>query len=122
MYRIRKLITGIKNLIYYFRIIWNDMDYDYYYILFLIFHKLKKTQKRYTKKDFFENQENELNKPLRICIEIIYRMLTDFYYNDIKNYDKIIDNKHLIMAESCLKRDHDLLFKILSKYIKYWWD
>jgi hypothetical protein len=45
----RDLILGIKNLIRWFPIVWNDRDWDFHYMMLFIKKKLEITQSRYEK-------------------------------------------------------------------------
>lgn len=113
MWRIRKFIKGIKNLIYYFKVIWNDNDWDYSFITDLLYVKLNKTYQRYNNKRYFVGQEDNTVKPLRICVEILNRSKNNFYWNT-DNWNDIVDN--------CEERNRRILFAIMSKYLSYWWD
>jgi len=70
----RKFLIGIKNLIFWLPIIWKDRNWDYYYILKMLKHKLKLMDKeqscRYTK----------------ICQTLIDRIQDDYYYNEMNQY------------------------------------
>ena len=48
----KDLINGIKNLIYWFPIIWKDRSYDHYYIYEILKHKIKKQAEYIRDRDF----------------------------------------------------------------------
>lgn len=65
---------GIKNLIFWIPIIWNDRNWDYYYILKMLKHKLKLID---------SEQSCRYNK---ICQILIDRIQDDYYYNEMNQY------------------------------------
>jgi len=125
MWRIKIFITGIKNLIYYLPVIWKDRDWDFAYVNDILEVKLKKVYKRYSTKEYFENQDKNTNKPLRICLELLKREHNRFYWKT-SNYDKRSyseDSKFKYCnADNCEYRNKEWLFDILKKYYVYWWD
>jgi len=119
MWKIRKIAWGIRNLIYYFRVVWNDRDWDYAFIEILLMHKLQKTYKRYHSVKYMKNQGQFVTKPLRICVEILQRQDDGFYY--------MVDNwmdKHngIGIPDLAEDRDRRVLCNIINKYLPYWWD
>ena len=94
---------GIKNLKYWFHIIWNDRNGDFSYVEKILLHKLKKEYiesiKFNTKYSKPVNKDKVL-KSMRICINILEDR-ENGYEND----------KHL-----------QIMFLIMSKYFKEWWD
>ena len=120
MEALNKFINGIKNLIYYFNVVWKDRDWDYSYIENILEAKLTKTYKRYSSKDYFYEQDKDVVKPLRICIEILKRQRTAFYW-DTTNYLEHNGSQYC-NVDNCEVRNKEILFKILDKYLYYLWD
>ena len=122
MWRIRYIITSISNLFYYFKVVWNDRDWDHAYIDYLLETKLKKVLKRYQKKNYFVGQDKVIQQ-LRICLEILKRSRESFYIKTWKLSDlKNKYNNKVINADRCEERDIRNLFKIMEKYYQTWWD
>ena len=122
MHRIRNLIDSISNLIYYFKVIWNDRNWDQAYLEYLLLAKLKRIYNRYSKNDYFDKQD-KIVQQLKICIECIERADSGFYWNTI-NYNN--NNKNII-HHNCYAdtRDNEIIstcYKIIEKYSAYWWD
>jgi len=120
MKKIKNFIRSIKNLFYYFIVIWNDRDDDYIFLHYLLLKKLKKTYKLYENNIYFFDQDLYLTKPLRICIEILEREKNDFYDNTTNNIEKLGDNIFL-NGDKCENRNKNILYDILKKYTYYWW-
>ena len=137
---LKNIKQGIKNLIYYFSVIWKDRNWDNAYIEYLLLAKLERVYDHYTnKRSFiveFEGMEDTLVKPLRICIFILKRREEGWYsttWHDINYsesnsffnkslYEFNHPTKGLIAFNRCEQRDKKILFDILNKYLDYWWD
>lgn len=122
MWRLRRFIRGVKNLFYYFKVIWQDEDWDHTYINYLLEAKLKKVLKRYQNNDYFVDQDKVIQH-LRICVEILRRSRENFYaktwgWSDLKEGYGVRIQK----ADRCEERDVRNLFKIMEKYYQTWWD
>jgi hypothetical protein len=123
---IRSWIRGIKNLWRWLPIVWQDRDYDFYYIQKALHFKLKNTYYFFTSKDSvtnwdFEDQKKSL-KALRICITILDRQLNDFYILELvpeDGFDSADEAKKVIAVE---QRDERILGALLGKYLTWWWD
>lgn len=125
---------SIKNLYKWFFIIWNDRDWDNVYIEIILHQKLINTYKFFTSEQAVTNwtipEQQKSLKALRICINILQRRISDFYIGVLP--DKTFDYKdelqtknYINYVESIAKieeRDQQLLGKLLSQYLSYWWD
>jgi hypothetical protein len=117
------LINGFRNLWRWFLVIWNDRDFDHYYIEVLLYHKLRNTLEFFESKDSVTDWEHEDTakalKALRICVTILERRREEFYIamcSDLDNY-RLVEN---IMK--CEERDMMVFGKLFGKYLPYWWD
>jgi len=117
------LINGFRNLWRWFLVIWNDRDFDHYYIEVLLYHKLRNTLEFFESKDSITDWEHEepakALKALRICVTILERRREEFYIamcSDLDDY-RLIQN---IMK--CEDRDMAVFGKLFGKYLSYWWD
>lgn len=80
-YRIREFKQGIRNLINWFPIIWEDRDYSTSYIFKVLKQKLYFVSKYHIKKQHYVGWEREVERMI-LCIKLI-----DYVSND--HYDKI---------------------------------
>lgn len=83
---------GVKNLVRWFPIIWQDRDFDYYYLLMLMETKLKHMHKD-MENSYHVGAERDA-KDMQECIDIIHRIRTDSYTNEAfdeveKRYGKL---------------------------------
>jgi hypothetical protein len=144
----RGIPQGLRNLIYYFRVVWNDRDWDHLYIEYILLAKYRKHHARMVAEDRFENQEL-YNKAMLICINILQRRRDDWYtemwhdregqYMDFDFIDshmpgyKKLDIKRNTetgfpdrywaeMRNSIEERDWRVYCRIVEKYHNHWWD
>lgn len=79
--------NGLKNIIKYLPIIWNDRQFDYNYLLILLEHKLKLTE------EFFNSDEPHILEAKRVadevkhCKDILHQLINTTYED--KYWDKL---------------------------------
>ena len=122
---INRFIQGIKNLIYWFPIIWKDRNYDHAFIEYMLEHKLKAMYKRFSDPNAtYVNWETEQDakalKALRICLTILERRREEFYIMEL--YSKYFDTDQIKCVMDIEDRDWRTLNRLLEKYMLYWWD
>lgn len=71
----RKFKQGIENLIYYFKVIWNDRQWDYTFFYRLELRKVQKMIKWWSNGDNMISENNVL-RDLRIC-EYLLKVLSE---------------------------------------------
>ena len=120
-----RFIQGVKNLIYWFPIIWKDRDYDHAFIEYMLEHKYKVMYKRFNDPNLtYVNWETEhaskALKALRICLTILERRRSEFYIMELCEIHFDTDHAKCIMDIE--DRDWRLLNRLTEKYMLYWWD
>ncbi len=78
--QIRRLRTGVKNLIKWFPIIWKDRDWDYHYLMIMLRYKLicmEKLIRENARHVGYERSTNNMKK----CIMTLNRIIDDRYYD-----------------------------------------
>jgi hypothetical protein len=87
-YLITNIKLGVKNIIYWFPIIWKDRNWDFKYTLDILKHKLI-VQAEYTKeKSLHLNSERDAEK-MMLCVRLIEKIYDDFYSSEYHQYHKI---------------------------------
>ena len=71
----RKFKQGIGNLIYYFKVIWNDRQWDYEFFYHLELRKVQKMIKWWSSSDNITSK-NTILRDLRIC-EYLLKVLSE---------------------------------------------
>ena len=136
-YPFYRFFKQTKTLFQYLPIIWRDRDWDSNYILYLLRYKLDRMQKEFQKGQHV-GCEIEAQQ-MRRCIRLIDRITKDEYFDELLDYkntyiygnqeDEKDLEKHLercrldyLKAEEMAQRDWDVLFSILHKKMRRWWD
>ena len=90
-YFYRNFIYGIKNLWKWFPIIWNDRDFDHYYIWEVLKFKLSKQSAYLKKRNTHDSTERSVER-MKLCITLINRIKTEYYTDEFHSYyeDKLI--------------------------------
>ena len=144
----RKFKQGIENLIYYFKVIWNDRQWDYTFFYRLELKKVQKMIKWWSNGDNVTSEKSVL-RDLRIC-EYLLKVLSEEVdhmeiisthpiqykftrYINLKNISRFIpaDQSDLIKEWSksqWLKQDmyilkcKNLYYTIRNYRMGIWWD
>lgn len=133
MWRIKRFITSIKNIIIWFPVIWSDRNYDGSYTLKILERKIKNVILYTEKRKFYVGWENEV-KWMKICerlLELHFKAWENDP-NDINvSLNGVEDNKEYYSGVLDLEfgkldlleyKSERLLWKILAWKNKYWWD
>ena len=100
---LRDLIFGIKNIVYWFPVIWKDRHWDEWYIIKILNHKLKITHKRQRWGEIFYGGELAENY-LRIAV---------FLSGEYLNFDLPDERRDKALKTLC---------SVIAKRSGYWWD
>jgi len=84
----RQIRQGIKRLIEWFPIIWNDRHWDYFYIFIVLRHKLHLTEQLIRHHGHHVKHIEDADK-IKRCVMILDRLIKDEYHeNAFRNHDK----------------------------------
>ena len=78
---------GIKNLWYWFPIIWKDRNWDDHYIFEVLKHKLKAQAKYIGDRDFHTRAQLDA-KRMRLCVKLIEKVQDESYQMEYMEYGK----------------------------------
>ena len=134
----KQFFKGIKNLISWFKVIYNDRDWDNAYMEIMLYKKLCGIHKALMQDEYVTTSRKKSIQALSICIAILERRLNEWYmevYHLSPSTDSdgtlvsYIDSDGTLMSyESNLlevmsieKRDQQVLWKLIQKYSEYWW-
>jgi hypothetical protein len=78
---------GIKNLWYWFPVIWKDRHWDQHYIYEVLKHKLKAQSNYIGRRDFHTRAQQDARN-MRICVKLIEKIQDDFYQLEYADYSK----------------------------------
>ena len=74
-----KLRNGIRNLIRWFPIIWNDGDWDYHFLLRVLRFKLQDLQGGISSRNRHVGCQRQMQR-IDLCIKLLNRLLADNYH------------------------------------------
>jgi len=140
---IRRFFFNIKRLIQWSRILWNNFDYGYEYLLKIISFKLKLMEKHFREDGFTmsaEKHADEMKSMIEICDRLIednyteipygrnYKLLenrTELAYAKKIDTDEILTKKEFRYLADLAESKHDKDIENFSKgflNIRQWWD
>ena len=110
---------GIKNLIKWFPIIYKDRDFDYFYLLNILYFKLSNMEK------FFKNDNLCMSKDHKIYGDEIAEILPVLKRLMEENYileHNFIDESSIKEINDTYKKDAELVFDTIKNKYNNWWD
>lgn len=126
--------NGIKNLKYWFSIIWKLYPWDTIYLIEIEEHQLKRMLNYFIKSDLAENNDM-IVRDIRLClslIEIYKNEGENVEYVNIKNYKRFIptltedhfNDKLINLTKGAIaqQKAFALYNKIRSYNMQMWWD
>lgn len=78
---------GVKNIIYWFPIIWKDRNWDSHYIFNILKHKLKAQADYIGRRDFHTRAQQDARR-MRICVKLIEKVQEEDYAMEYMDYVK----------------------------------
>jgi hypothetical protein len=78
---------GVKNIIYWFPIIWKDRNWDGHYIFEILQHKLEAQANYIGRRDFHTRAQLDA-KRMRLCISLIKKVQEEDYTMEYMDYAK----------------------------------
>jgi len=78
---------GVKNIIYWFPVIWKDRNWDGHYIFEILQHKLKAQSNYIGRRDFHTRAQLDA-KRMRLCISLIKKVQEEDYTMEYMDYAK----------------------------------
>jgi hypothetical protein len=146
--RITRFLDSLYNLWRWFPIIWNDRDWDHYFIFEMLKFKLKNMSNSFEHNDWYVGNERDVER-MRTCVKLIELIQSDYYETEVhdhKNVEeylakyknvtlKVLTNKKyqifsnknrntVAMNVGLYKHQQakKVLFTILERYIENWWE
>jgi hypothetical protein len=86
-YAHKTFANGVKNLWYWFPVIWKDRNWDSHYLFEIMKHKLV-TQADYIGRRDFHTRAQQDARNMRICVRLIQNIQDDVYTLEYMDYAK----------------------------------
>jgi hypothetical protein len=104
---------GIKNLIYWFPVIWKDRDWDDHYIFEILQHKLVAQANYIGRRDFHTRAQLDA-KRMRLCVKLIDKVQEEDYAMEYMDYAK-----DRVWFTPCEDREGSSLYNSETVWEKY---
>lgn len=145
-YFIKRHINNFIRACSYFKIGYNNFDWDYYYLHEITLFKLKRMQKAFLSDESYHSSVCSNYKPKMKSLALTIKLLeqhkknehkfTDLHY---KKYEEYFKSNEIIKRETLEQERKELMdamdiddrrnekflqtaYKIIGKYHNYWWD
>jgi hypothetical protein len=119
-YQHKYIKYGIQNLYKWFWVIWNDRDWDHYYIFQVLKFKLEKQANHLAENGFHNNAQRDAEL-MMTCVRLIDKLQNEYYYDELcKSGVRSSEAVQNVIAKH--KKAKRLLFKIMNDRIEEWWD
>jgi hypothetical protein len=79
--------TGLKNLWYWFPVIWKDRNWDYHYIFEVMMHKLKAQSKYIGQRDWHTRAQRDA-EVMMTCVRLMKLVAEEHYSSEYMGYHK----------------------------------
>jgi hypothetical protein len=116
---LNNIIQGIKNLLYWFPIIWKDRNFDQHFIYEILKHKLKYQSKSILKNNIHTSAERN-SRIMNICISLINKVQSEFYLYEHLDYFKLTsyteENPNIISPSLTMYIKDDRFTLYFNKY------
>jgi hypothetical protein len=113
---------GVKNIWRWLPVIYQDRWWDHSFLYPILRKKLELMEKNFRLHGCHLNNEKDAFK-MKKCVLLLDRLINDAYI-DYKNERGWAPKVRFSFEkeEEMIEQDLDLLFKLLSKNIRTWWD
>ena len=115
----RNIITGIRNLVVWFPVIWRDRQYDHYYLERIVLHKITLMRQRWSnpkRAGAYVGEDIDL-KWLKITEELGRRITEGYYWTY-----SVETGRSLELADKAEEKARKLFWRIIKWRSPYWWD
>ena len=116
----KEVIAGIKNLWRWRKVIYNDRDWDQWYIYEILKTKLQHQSEHFLKHGWTVDTPKDAAK-MRECIELIEIVQNEVIIDGALQNDKWTEEE----IDAAVEEHHKArkqLFNLMEKHIEEWWD
>jgi hypothetical protein len=119
-HRIKNIITGIKNLWKWRKIIFKDRDCDHWYIYEIMKVKLRFNAEYAEKHGYHQKSAHDVHL-MRYVADLIDKVQNESYINEALDKYDINDNR---LDEAITKHNESRreIFNLMQENIEWWWE
>ena len=119
-FKTRRIIRRTKNVLRWLPIIWEDEQWDHYYIFEILKHKLIIMSNAIRENGNHTLAEYDADR-MMLAVRLIEKVQNEDYLIEFIDDDNLTKEK-IIAGERNHKKAKRILFKLLENYIERWWD
>lgn len=112
------ILDGIKNLFKWFKIVWNDRDFDHSYISYVLKFKLENTANYIEKHQRYERYELDVQR-IRLAINLLDKIIEDYYQMEYQNFYEVKFNWEGLDKKSFELKDKVIKNNLQDYFLKY---
>lgn len=134
--RIKRFFYSILNIAKWSKVLWNEQDWDYGFLLDIIQYKLKKMEKYFSTADICTSETyDEILDSLRICIKSLEKIINEDSFNEFHNnlpdhtygkeYTEVERKLFTEAVDNYTKKEKELndeFFDTMKENFRKWWD
>lgn len=125
MFRMKRFIKRVRNLIRWAPIIWRDQDWDYYYVYEIIETKIKHQIEHLKYGEEFSEIDDIRYQRAQTILKLIDRVQNEYYiellFETTSTGDPVEDRNTIEYYYNQHAKAKRVLFKMLEHNIEYWW-
>jgi len=125
MFRMKRFIKRVRNLIRWAPIIWRDQDWDYYYVYEIIETKIKHQIEHLKYGEKFSEIDDIRYQRAQTILKLIDRVQNEYYiellFETTSTGDLVKDRNTIEYYYNQHAKAKRVLFKMLEHNIEYWW-
>lgn len=125
MFRMKRFIKRVRNLIRWAPIIWRDQDWDYYYVYEIIETKIKHQIEHLKYGEEFSEIDDIRYQRAQTILKLIDRVQNEYYiellFETTSTGDLVEDRNTIEYYYNQHAKAKRVLFKMLEHNIEYWW-
>lgn len=123
IHKLKNILTGLKNLWKWRKVIYKDRDWDSWYIFEILKTKLKFQAEHFIKYGYHESSSVEAKRMLE-CVDLIDKVQNEYYIEEgIKGLSDL-EWSDAMFKEATEKHDEakKRLFEMIEDNIERWWN
>ena len=119
-YRLQQFTDRMRNIRYWLPVIWGDRDWDWWYLVVILRHKLAALNN--------EMAHDKVSKNIHLCVLLCDRIMDESRYIDKAQARQDFFRRRADIVDQCYhvdylkKQDIALLTEIIRKHLYSWWD
>ena len=111
---------GPKNLIRWAPVIWLDASFDWSFLAEIMEYKISRMAKVFEKYGYHDNAKNA--RRMRICALLLKRLREENYSDNARKAFRYGSKAWADEWQNVEAQDNELLFTIMKKHLREWWD